>query len=63
MFYQYYLGNKKSTFLTFNTEQVYAAILESSKINDLFQNHQIYSRLIFKISRNFLGMVSVRLQM
>ena len=36
MFWQHYLGNKKPTIPTCNTEQVYAAILESSKINDLF---------------------------
>ena len=63
MFYHHYLGNKKPTFLACHTEQVYAAILESSKINDLFQNRQIYSRRIFETSRNFLDMVSVRLQM
>ena len=51
MFQQHYLGNKKPTFLACNTEQVYAAILESSKINDLFQNRQIYSRRIFEISK------------
>ena len=50
-------------FLACDTEQVHAAILESSKINDLFQNCQIYSRRIFETSRNFLDMVSVRLQM
>ena len=62
-FKQHYLGNKKPIFLACNTEQVYAAILESSEINDLFQNRQIYSRRIFGISRNFLDMVSVRPQM
>ena len=41
-FKQHYLGNKKPIFLACNTEQVYAAILESSEINDLFQNRQIY---------------------
>ena len=60
MVYQYYLGNKKPTFLTCNTEEVRAAILESSKINNLFQNRQIYSRRVFETSRNFLDMVSVR---
>ena len=35
---QHYLGNKKPTFLACNTEQIQAAILESSKINDIFQN-------------------------
>ena len=45
MFQQHYLGNKKPTFLACNTEQVHAAILESSKINDLLQNRQIYFRL------------------
>ena len=39
MFYQYYLRNNKPTFLAFNPEKVYAAILEFSKSNDLFQNH------------------------
>ena len=38
MFKQRYLGNKKPAFLAGNTEQVHAAILETSKINDLFQN-------------------------
>ena len=38
MFKQRYLRNKKPAFLAGNTEQVHAAILESSKINDLFQN-------------------------
>ena len=63
MFWQHYLGNKKPTFPACNTEQVYAAILKSSKNKDLFQNCQIYSRRIFETSRNFLGMVSARLQM
>ena len=62
MFKQHYLGNNKPTFLACNTEQVHAAILESSNINDLLQNRQIYSRRIFETSRNFLDMVSVRLQ-
>ena len=44
-------------------EQVHAAILKSSKINDLLQNRQIYSRRIFETSRNFLDMVFVKLQM
>ena len=61
MFLLHYLGNKKSTFLACNTEQVHAAILESSKTNDLLQNHQIYSHRIFETSRNFLNMASVRL--
>ena len=56
-------GNKKPTFLACNTQQVYAAILESSEINDLFQNRQIYSRRIFEIFQNFFDMVSVKLQM
>ena len=47
-------------FLACNTEQVRAAILESSKVNDLFQNRQIYSRRIIETSRDFLDMVSVR---
>ena len=63
MFQEHYLGNKKATFLACNTEQVYAAILELSKIDDLFQNRQIYSPRIFEISRNLLDMVSVRPQM
>ena len=63
MFQQHYLGNKKPTFLACNPEQVYATILEFSKNNDLFQNRQTYSRRILEISRNFLDMVSVRLQM
>ena len=58
MFYQHYLGNNKPTFFACNPEQVYAAILEFSKNNDLFQN----SRRILEISRNFLDMVSVWLQ-
>ena len=37
MFQQYYLGNKKPTFLARNPEQVYAVILEFSKNNDLFR--------------------------
>ena len=60
MFQQHYLGNKKPTFLACNPEQVYVAILESSKNNDLFQNRQTCSRQILEISRNFLDMVSVR---
>ena len=40
-------------------KQIYAAILKTSKINDLFQNHQIYSRWIFEISWSFHDMVSV----
>ena len=39
MFYQHYLGNNKPTFLACNPEQVYVAILEFSKDNDLFQNY------------------------
>ena len=39
MFYQHYLGNNKPTFFACNPEQVYAAILEFSKNNDLLQNH------------------------
>ena len=63
MFQQHYLTNKKAAFLASNTEQVYVAILKSSKINDFFQNRQIYSHQIFETSQNFLDMVSVRLQM
>ena len=40
MFLQYYLGNKKQNFLTCNSEQVYAAILETRKNKDLSQNRQ-----------------------
>ena len=39
MFYQHYLGNTKPAFPACNPEQVYAAILEFSKNNDLFRNH------------------------
>ena len=39
MFYQHYLENNKPAFLACNPKQVYAAILEISKNNDLFQNH------------------------
>ena len=46
--------------LACDTEQVRPAILESSKVNDLFQNRQIYSRRIIETSRDFLDMVSVR---
>ena len=60
MFQRHYFGNKKQNFPACNTEQVPAAISESSKINDLFQNRQIYSCRIFETSRNFLDMVSVR---
>ena len=63
MFQQHYLGHKGPTFLACITEQVYAAMLEFSKNEDLFQNRQTYSHRILEISRNFLGMVSVRLQM
>ena len=63
MFQEHYLGNKKPAFLTCNPEQVYAAILWSSKNNDLFQNRQIcYGRILENI-RNFLDMVSVKLVM
>ena len=48
--------SQETNFLACNTEQVHAAILESSKINDLLQNRQIYSRRIFETSRNFLDM-------
>ena len=62
MFQQHYLGNRKPTFLACDSKQVYASILESLKNNNLFQNRQIYSRLILEIPRNFLDMVSVKLQ-
>ena len=60
MSYQHYLGNIKPTFVACNSEQGYAAILESLKNNDLFQNRQTYSCQILEISRSFLNMVSVR---
>ena len=63
MSWQHYLGNKKPTFLACNTVSVGAAISESSKINDLFQNRQIYSHRIFEVSWNFFDVVSVKLQM
>ena len=65
MFSQYkhvLVANKTPTLLTCNPEQVYDAILEFSKNNDLFQNCQTYSHQILEISRNILDMVSVRLQ-
>ena len=62
MFWQRYLGNKKSTFLARNREQVYAVILKSLKNNDLFQIRQTYSHQMLEVSRNFLDIVSVRLQ-
>ena len=58
MFLQHYLENKKSTFLACILKQVYAAILESWKNYDSFQNRQTYSRRILEID-----MVSVRLQL
>ena len=42
MFWQHYIENKKHTFLVCIPKQVYAAILEYSENNDLFQNHQSY---------------------
>ena len=60
MFQQYYLGNSKPAFLASNLEQVYAAILESSKNSDLFQNRQTCSARFPEISQNFFDMVSVR---
>ena len=63
MLWQHCLGNNKPTFLAYNPEQVYAAILEFLENNDLFQNRQIYSRRILEISQSFLRMVSLRLQM
>ena len=41
---------------------VYATILELSKNNDLFKNSQTLSSRTPEISRNFLDMASVRLQ-
>ena len=63
MFWQYYLGSKKPTFLARNPEQVYATILQFSKSNDLLKNCQTYSHPILETSRNFLDMVFIRLQM
>ena len=37
LFWQHYLGNKKPTFLACIPEQVYATILESSKITIFFR--------------------------
>ena len=45
-----------------NTGHVYATILEFSKNNDLFKNSQTLSSRTPEISRNFLDMASVRLQ-
>ena len=50
IFWRHDLENKKPTFLACIAEQVYAAILESSKNNNLFQNHQIESHRIVEIS-------------
>ena len=50
MFWQHYLGNKKPTFLALNPKQVYAAILESSKNNELFRKRQNRS-LLDRVSR------------
>ena len=63
MSWQHYLENKKTNFLTCLPEQVYAAILESSKNIDLFQNRQTYSFQVLENSRKFLGMVSVTVQL
>ena len=54
------LENKKPTFLGCNPEQIYAAFIEFSKINDLFQKCQTYSHRIHEISQNFLDMVFSR---
>ena len=62
MFQQHYLENRKPTFFACDSKQAYASILESLKNNNLFQNREIYSRLILEIPRNFLDMVSVKLQ-
>ena len=45
MFWQHYLEKKKINFLACIREQVYTAILESSKNNGLFHNYQNYNRL------------------
>ena len=50
MFWQHYLENKKTNFLACIAEQVYATILESSKNNNFFRNHQTYSCHILEIS-------------
>ena len=48
MFWQHYLQNKKSAFLTCISERFYAAILESSKNKDLSPNRQTYSHRILE---------------
>ena len=50
MFWHHYLGNKEPPFLTCNPEQIYAAMLESLKNNDIFKNRQSYSRGILEFS-------------
>ena len=50
MFWQHYLDNKSPTLLVCILQQVYAAILQSSKINNLFQNGQTYIRRIVESS-------------
>ena len=50
IFWQHYLENKKPTFLACISKQVYAAILESSKNNNLFQKHEAYSYQILEVS-------------
>ena len=37
MFQKHYIGNKKSTFLACNSEQLYAVILETSKKTIFYQ--------------------------
>ena len=59
----FYLRNKNPTCLACNLKQVYAAILESLKNNDLLQKRQIYSHQILEISQNFFDIVSVRVEM
>ena len=50
MFWQHCLESKKQTFLPCIPEQVYPAILETSKNKDVFQNRQACCRRIFEVS-------------
>ena len=47
--WQHYLENKKSTFFAYITKQSYAAILESSKTSNPFQNRRNYFHCILGI--------------
>ena len=51
MFWHHYLGNKEPPYLTCNPKQIYAAMLESLKNNDIFKNRQSYSRGILEFSK------------